>query len=627
MKIFENISVSGKVLPLEKVRLFSDFPAEWSVQALSELTKGELVQRGETALKKTIPELPAALYRQFGRIGNRIQFENAYFERRALLCDLLYAEAAEGKGRFLDRIVDHIWATLEESTWVLPAHNPGQLCGEFTDDIHNVDLFAATTGGLMTLALHLLGERLDDGLPNHLLTRRIRHEIHRRITLPIYRYEMGWMDRYANNWNPWIFSNTLFCMTVCEDDLAWREAMLERILHRLDNFLARYGESGGCDEGPSYWEVAGGCFFDCLELIYDLTGGQLDFFSHPFVRRMGEYIMKMHICGNYFVTFADAPHKIGPHSSAMIARFGHRTGSEILERFGLSRVDSKVGAQVVLNFRIRLTHVCYRTWKDILYLDSTPSVDSFEHELCHYIDDVQIMAVRQFPQADRGLFAAIKGGCNGESHNHNDVGTFVVYYNGEPFFVDAGVDTYSRTTFSPERYTLWYMQSSYHNLPDINGVAQQEGANYRPAEVEFDAERRQLCMELRTAYPEEAGIRTFRRTLRMEDGTVRISDQFDLEGEGKVEEHYLFQECPDLSTPGVIALPSGPLVHYDARLSPVCEEVSTLTSVDLAEGQDPRGNMARNWGKDTLYRVTLTGKVSAQEEVCLVIGPEFPDNI
>ena len=74
-----------------------------------------------------------------------------------------------------------------------------------------------------------------------------------------------------------------------------------------------------------------------------------------------------------------------------------------------------------------------------------------------------------------GFFVATKGGYNNESHNHNDVGSFSLYLNTMPVFIDAGVGTYTRRTFSSERYSIWTMQSNYHNLPLINGVAQRFG--------------------------------------------------------------------------------------------------------------------------------------------------------
>ena len=55
----------------------------------------------------------------------------------------------------------------------------------------------------------------------------------------------------------------------------------------------------------------------------------------------------------------------------------------------------------------------------------------------------------------------MKGGHNDESHNHNDVGSFVVYHNGKPILVDPGVGEYTSKTFSKERYTIWTMHSDY----------------------------------------------------------------------------------------------------------------------------------------------------------------------
>ena len=68
-----------------------------------------------------------------------------------------------------------------------------------------------------------------------------------------------------------------------------------------------------------------------------------------------------------------------------------------------------------------------------------------------------------------GMTLCCKGGHNGESHNHNDVGSFMLYVDGEPQIVDAGNMTYTAKTFSAERYTLWNVRSAYHNLPMIGG--------------------------------------------------------------------------------------------------------------------------------------------------------------
>ena len=76
---------------------------------------------------------------------------------------------------------------------------------------------------------------------------------------------------------------------------------------------------------------------------------------------------------------------------------------------------------------------------------------------------------------DQGLYLAVKGGHNGESHNHNDLGNFVVYSDGKPLFIDAGVGAYTKRYFGPGRYDVWHTCSDYHNCATFNGVTQKNG--------------------------------------------------------------------------------------------------------------------------------------------------------
>ena len=74
-----------------------------------------------------------------------------------------------------------------------------------------------------------------------------------------------------------------------------------------------------------------------------------------------------------------------------------------------------------------------------------------------------VYGMRTYP--DTGLYIsecatyqlAVKAGNNDDSHNHNDVGSFILFKQGAPFIIDIGVETYSKKTFSPERYEIWTM--------------------------------------------------------------------------------------------------------------------------------------------------------------------------
>lgn len=233
--------------------------------------------------------LPAGIYMQFKRNGNRSVYQDLYYKRRKIVLYLALAESIEKKGRFIDKIVDGIWLLLEESTWVVPAHNPSlpdmdcPLPYAYKEEVDFIDLFSAETGALLAFVYHMLGDRLDAITP--LICDRILYELNRRITLPFLNNDkqwwMGFSGRRINNWCPWIASNVLTVCALCEKSIKTRKNVLQKTFVILDHFTSGYHDDGGCDEGPGYWNEAGACYFDCLELIYDMTGGAVDVFDHP----------------------------------------------------------------------------------------------------------------------------------------------------------------------------------------------------------------------------------------------------------------------------------------------------------------------------------------------------------
>ena len=91
-----------------------------------------------------------------------------------------------------------------------------------------------------------------------------------------------------------------------------------------------------------------------------------------------------------------------------------------------------------------------------------------------YYSETEVATLRN----KAGWFLGVKGGNNGESHNHNDVGSGILFVDNCPVIIDAGVMTYRKETFSSQRYTLWCMRSDWHNTPTINGVVQSPGREF-----------------------------------------------------------------------------------------------------------------------------------------------------
>ena len=222
----------------------------------------DLIANGEKYLRYAWPDLPATLFLEYAREGNRSRYEHEHFARRTALTNLIVAECVEGKGRFLDDIANGVWAICEESFWGVPAHVGAQKAGSGLPDPAEpvVDLFAAETGESLAWTSYLLGEQLDRVSP--MIRKRISHEIDRRILTPcLERDDFGWMGfsgGRVNNWNPWCNSNWLACTLLIEPDENRRIAAVAKIVRSLDHFFDAYDDDGGCDEGPGYWGRAGG---------------------------------------------------------------------------------------------------------------------------------------------------------------------------------------------------------------------------------------------------------------------------------------------------------------------------------------------------------------------------------
>jgi len=507
--------VSGLLLPIERFRPYPGAAERQGWDALPEPLRTEVVGVGDGHLGQVWPALPATLFMEFRRNGNRSRYEHESFARRAALSALVAAECVQGRGRFVDDIVNGIWAICEESFWGVPAHNDG---GAPLPDAERpvFDLFAGETAALLAWTHYLLRARLDAVSPR--ISARIRAEVDRRILAPfLLRDDFWWMglrgDRGVNNWNPWCSSNCLAAALLLEGEADRRAAVVEKVLRCLDRFIEPYPADGGCDEGTSYWDRAGGALFDCLELLYAASDGAIDVYAEPLIREIGRFLYRAHIAGAWFVNFADGGARV--HISAdLVHRYGRRIGDPALAALGASTHRQRRQAGEPLRGPLpRLLPALFNY--TAIEAEAPAAEPPYLRDV--WLPDLQVMAAREQAGSPGGLYVAAKGGHNAESHNHNDVGQFIVYWDGRPAIIDAGVGTYTAQTFGPERYGIWTMRSSYHNLPAVRGIEQRAGGAFAAREVVHRADEQgaELSLDIAGAYPPEAGIAAWRRTVRL----------------------------------------------------------------------------------------------------------------
>lgn len=565
---------------------------------------------GQAALAAAaaLPRLPLALWLQFTQTGDRAQWEHAYFARRRTLCALAMAEAVTGTGAYLPAIADTAWAICEESAWQLPAHNsyirdtPQLPLPDVTRPI--IDLFAAETGALIATVYGLLGDALDGYAPG--FSARLQQEVDRRILTPYRTAHFWWMgsgDEPMCNWTPWCTQNVLLAAAQCApaQDLP---LYVKQAAYSLDCFLKDYGPDGCCSEGAQYYRHAALTLFNALDLLCRMAPGLFDdVWAEPKIKNMAEYIVNMHIAGPYYLNFADCSPLAGARgvreylfgkkvASAPLVTLAARDWANVLQSPDPDRLhhpDDSEGINLYYHIQAALAEPEVLTFAQ----SASPALPRDV-----WYPSVGILACR------RGAYAlGAKAGNNADSHNHNDVGSVTLYKDGQPLLIDVGVETYSKKTFSPQRYEIWTMQSSWHNLPefDPDGAAyqQQPGAEFAARDVAVTAALDGITMDLAPAYGAVPGLGTYRRTVQLTETGLTLRDGTDYPG--TVALTLMSVEPPTVE---------GSIVHFGtlaaARISGAAHIVTEAVPIT-----DPRLRQA--W-PDTLYRtrVYFSGMLSVE---------------
>ena len=576
--------------------------SEWN-EKVSDTIINAVIKGGESYLNFKFEPISLSLAMEYKRTGDRAKYEAVQFKKRKALLALTLAESMENKGRFMEQIANGVWSICEESFWGVSAHIGGTSLPDPENPI--VDLFSAETAAILAITDYLMGNKFDT--MNVQIRRRIYYETNRRIFEPMLHSSDNyfWMSRVnpVNNWNPWIVSNWVEAILLLENNEERRVQMFHKSMTALDAYLNSLGEDGGCDEGPSYWFAAGASTFDCLETFEKATNHQVNIFKDTLIQKMGAYIYKVHIDGKYFVNFADADPTVN-------------IDGLMLYRFGNALKDSNMigmGQWAVQNYETPSNSVptfgffAPRFLKNILTIKNINNTKfSYSYQKEAWLKDVQVMTAR----SSNGFFMATHGGHNGESHNHNDVGDFILYAKGEPIIIDAGRGNYTARTFSSHRYELWFTQSQYHNLPVINGSGQLAGTKYAAKNLSavINPKEATLKSDLTDAYDIKSKVSKWEREVKLDrvKNQLNISESYLLkEAISPVQENFITVCKVDISQLGKIKLTTSTnqlyYINYDAK------QWSVITDYPSTDGAE-YSSFKTKWGGNQVQRIQFTKK-------------------
>lgn len=567
--------------------------------SLPQAMRDSYIHYGEQYLGKQWNILPATTFARFKKDGNRTEYEGICFERRRHLAALVMAEIAEGKNRFIPDIINGLNVMMEETWWGIPAHY-GSAIPMY--DVQTVDLFNAETASLLAWTGKELKSQLDRFSPD--IYKRLSKEIDRRILRPALGNKYWWKTA-GMNWNPWICSNWLTCVMLYEKDPDHKEKAINEIKGCMRAFINAYPDDGGCDEGTGYWDRAAASLFECLQLLHD-ADIHIDEEEQlmPKITNMGSYIYKMYIGNDYCVNFADAHENKSVVQLNVLYPFALFLCDKVMREFSAYMAQQKGFWENPAALYDKSGNFP-TLGRELMLLRSLKSLqaEKIRQPLVEaWLPNLQIMTVRSYPSTDnpKGLFLAFKGGHNDESHNHNDVGSFIVYADGEPLLIDPGVGEYTSQTFGKDRYSIWTMQSQYHNLPQINGIAQHNGKQY--AAKVITKGKRSLSLDIAGAYPKEANVKSWIRTTSLKGTTIQITDKYELlSSNAPTRLFFMTTIKPEISLNGIVKLGKHAMEY------PYSQAEASVEVIPVKQDEV----LHHMWGEN-LYRICLTIKNNKQ---------------
>jgi hypothetical protein len=225
---------------------------------------------------------------------------------------------------------------------------------------------------------------------------------------------------------------------------------------------------------------------------------------------------------------------------------------------------------------------------------------------------MQMMVARDQEGSAEGLFLAAWGGHNAQSHNHNDVGSFIIFADGQPIVIDIGRPTYRRQTFSSRRYEIWAFQSGFHNLPAINGVDQKAGRQFSAKNVYYHKSNTgaHIEMDITDAYPKAASAKSWNRIVRFNrDKDVVIVDSYTLKEPSKniIENFIVAGKVAELRRGKLI------LNDREEELRMMLEYDSSKLSAEIEPIRLKDSKLRQIWG-DYLYRIRLKMKKETKKD-------------
>ncbi len=504
--------------------------------------KSQIKQLADQMRREAMPSLTEELFSLFETTGNRLKYEEVYFMHRKFLAVFGMVAYLFERPEYVAKLEEILQDICKEECWALPAHVNRK---EDPNWRTTVDLFASETAQALAEISVLVNEKLPENKRLSVsLCEMVRSEIERRVLVPFEQKSQNW-ECSDHNWNAVccgsIGSAALYLLVGKEE--ARLKAFIERICHSLTFYLDGFREDGACMEGIGYFTYGMTYFVGFAEQLLRYSNGKINLFNSDKVQKIAEFQQKLYFNCGQTVSFSDGETQ---------AKFRMGLTCFLAEQYDTVKIP---GPEFAADFE---TDSCYRfmgLMRDYLWTGQRNSggeltVSAARHEVLPF-------AQWSICESKNGVGFAIKGGNNGEPHNHNDIGSFLYVAEGEQLICDLGAGEYTADYFGPGRYGILCNSSQGHSVPILKGAFQGDGKNYKASRFEANGKGTTI-IEFAGAYgAENVQYLTREASFSLENGRLEITDSFlifvDREGKDEsVEKTVCFTE--NIVTKGTVVL-------------------------------------------------------------------------
>ncbi|MFC6465293.1 heparinase II/III family protein [Marinilactibacillus sp. GCM10026970] len=468
----------------------------------------KVIKYFENNVYESFPKEPSwKEFNLFWENGNRSIYEKGYFERRKQLVylGLLVIDQPRNYSN-KSKLEKLIISICNEFTWCLPAHVDKER--EFDSEYkrYTLDLFACETA----FTLMELSDLLKDSLPENLIS-LIRHSVAEKVLNPFLKEKWNF-EEFDNNWSAVCTGSIgIAALYFLEKDHPFLEKILTRVNTSMDIFLKGYGDDGACLEGLSYWQYGFRYFTYYIDCLNKLAKSEYyETLDQNKLKNIAMFQHKMYLFDRTVINVSDSPTELEP---------AHDIASYYKRLFpnDIKLPNKTIEVESLIDHCGRWAPMV-RTleWSEI-NTSKIDTVESFE-----WLKDAQMLVYK-----DETIQIVTKGGNNGEPHNHNDLGHFMIFYNNKPFCIDLGAPEYTKNYFNDKRYKTLQASSLGHSVPIINGHLQEGGIEFNSIVKEIDQYKLKVIYDLTHAYNDER-LLCFQREIKLnpEDYSMRLKDHF-----------------------------------------------------------------------------------------------------